>query len=73
MLPVPEHGLPSSSSDSPEGTDSNSGIQYARQQIPEFEIPSYRGASYEDRVPDTLDLAHRAELGVNVLTYVLTH
>jgi hypothetical protein len=45
-------------------------IQYARQEIPSFEIPAYHGTRYGDRVPDTLDLAHRAELGVRVLTSI---
>jgi hypothetical protein len=43
-------------------------IGYIRQQIPDFEIPSYRGQRYTDRVPDTLDLAERAKLAVIGLT-----
>ena len=43
-------------------------IEYIREKIPEFEIPPYRGARYEDRVPDTLDIAERAKLGINCLT-----
>ena len=43
-------------------------IEYIREKIPEFDIPPYRGARYEDRVPDTLDIAERAKLGINCLT-----
>lgn len=43
-------------------------IEYIREKIPEFEIPPYRGTRYEDRVPDTLDIAERAKLGMNCLT-----
>jgi hypothetical protein len=43
-------------------------VQYARENIPFFEIPPYRGKSYADRVPDTLDIAERAKLAVHVLT-----
>lgn len=45
-------------------------IQYIRPSIPEFSIPAYRGETYEDEVPDTLDLTERAKLGVNVLTSI---
>jgi hypothetical protein len=43
-------------------------IEYIREKIPEFDISPYRGARYEDRVPDTLDIAERAKLGINCLT-----
>lgn len=43
-------------------------IKYARDQAPPFEIPPYPGDRYEAMVPDTLDLAERAEWGVNALT-----
>ncbi len=43
-------------------------IGYLRPNIPEFGIPSYRGARYEALVPDTLDLQERAALGVHGLT-----
>ena len=39
-------------------------IEYIRNDVPHFEIPPYRGASYEDKVPDTLDIAERAKLGI---------
>jgi hypothetical protein len=43
-------------------------IEYIRKEIPRFEVPPYRGAGYEDTVPDTLDIAERARLGINCLT-----
>jgi hypothetical protein len=45
-----------------------SGPQYIREKIPFFEMAPYRGTRYEDQVPATLDLAERAELGINCLT-----
>ena len=45
-------------------------VGYIRENIPAIEIPPYRGERYEDRVPDTLEIAERARLGVNVLTSV---
>ena len=47
---------------------STSGIRYIRQDIPEVEIPPYAGQTYDDLVPDTLDLAERIELAVNGVT-----
>lgn len=43
-------------------------IQYLRQDVPHFEIPPYRGKTYDDRVPDTLDLTERLKLGIHGLT-----
>jgi hypothetical protein len=43
-------------------------IHYLREDIPHFEIPPYRGKSYEDKVPDTLDLAETLKLGIHGLT-----
>src|SRR5262245_5062069 len=43
-------------------------IQYIRNKIAPFEIPPYRGQFYEDKVPDTLDIAERARLAINALT-----
>ena len=43
-------------------------IEYIREKIPQFEIPAYSGARYEDLVPNTLDIAERAQLGINCLT-----
>src|SRR5215813_4407431 len=45
-------------------------VEYARQEIPPFELPSLRGHRYQDSVPDTLDIGERARLGVNVLTSI---
>ena len=42
-------------------------LEYIKKEIPHFDIPPYRGASYEDTVPDTLDIAERAKLGINCL------
>ena len=43
-------------------------IEYIREKIPPFETSPYRGARYEDQVPDTLDIAERAQLGINCMT-----
>ena len=45
-----------------------SGIQYIRDEIPAVPIPPYEGETYEDLVPDTLDIAERIELAVNGVT-----
>ncbi len=44
------------------------GIQYIRTEAPPFEIPPYHGASYEDTIPDTLDIAERCQLAINAIT-----
>ena len=44
------------------------GIEYVRKDIPEFSLPEYRGESYEDLVPDTLDIQERALLAINGIT-----
>jgi hypothetical protein len=49
---------------------SASTIKYIREDIPAFEIPPYRGKTYEDLVPDTLDIAERARLGIHALTSI---
>src|SRR6266542_2001575 len=41
-----------------------SGIQYIRADVPEYEIPKYKGEYYYRRIPDTLDLAERARITV---------
>src|ERR1700679_2825118 len=43
-------------------------VQYIRDSAPHFDIPSYAGARYQDTVPDTLDIAERAKLGIHMLT-----
>lgn len=45
-------------------------IGYIRDQVPAFDVPSYRGQSYADQVPDTIDVAERAKLGVHALTSI---
>jgi hypothetical protein len=45
-------------------------IRYINDRVPHFDIPPYAGARYEDTVPDTLDLAERAKLGVHLLTSI---
>jgi hypothetical protein len=44
--------------------------EYARKEIPPFQIVPYRGESYEDTVPDTLDLQERAELAIHGMTSI---
>ena len=43
-------------------------VGYIRPEIPEFDLPPYRGQRYEALVPDTLDLAERARLAIHGLT-----
>jgi hypothetical protein len=43
-------------------------IEYVNPKPPEFELLPYRGERYQATVPDTLDVAERARLAVNVLT-----
>ena len=43
-------------------------VGYIRPEIPEFDLPPYRGERYEATVPDTLDLQERARLALNCLT-----
>ena len=43
-------------------------IEYMNEDCPPFEIPHYPGNVDEGWVPDTLDLAERADLAVNELT-----
>jgi Beta-L-arabinofuranosidase, GH127 len=45
-------------------------VEYIRANAPDFSIPPYRGAQYSDSVPDTLDIAERAKLGIHVLTSI---
>lgn len=51
-------------------SETGQGAQYIREKAPAFEIPPYRGTRYADTVPDTLDIAERAKLGINVLTSI---
>jgi hypothetical protein len=43
-------------------------IDYPQKNIPALEIPPYLGKRYEDKVPDTLDIATRCELAINAMT-----
>ncbi|MBT9151396.1 MAG: hypothetical protein DDT40_01589 [candidate division WS2 bacterium] len=43
-------------------------IGYINKEIPEFEVPEYKGQRYDATVPDTLDIQERAMLAVNGLT-----
>ncbi len=43
-------------------------IQYINQEIPNVSLPPSAGETYEDRVPDTYDIAERCRLAINVLT-----
>lgn len=53
-----------------EPTPGKLSVQYIRPEIPHFDIPAYRGARYQDTVPDTLDIAERAKLCINTLTSI---
>jgi hypothetical protein len=54
----------------PDAIQTTHAIQYVRSSAPEFYIPPYAGTYYEDTVPDTLDIAERAKLGIHVLTSI---
>ena len=43
-------------------------VNYVRGRAPEFKMAPPKGQGREMLVPDTLDLAYRARLGLNVLT-----
>ena len=45
-------------------------VQYIREEIPAFAAPVVQGLWYENSVPDTLDIAERAKLGINSLTSI---
>lgn len=53
-----------------EGSDNASAckIGYIREDIPAIKVPTYAGTRYEDKIPDTLDIAERAKLAINALT-----
>ena len=42
--------------------------RYLRATAPKFEIPALTGSRYADTVPDTLDVAERAKLGIHAIT-----
>lgn len=43
-------------------------MPFIRKDIPDFTLPDYPGASYDDLIPDTFDIQERAALAVNGLT-----
>ncbi|HEV2383335.1 MAG TPA: hypothetical protein VG206_26520 [Terriglobia bacterium] len=45
-------------------------VQYIRENIPSFHVPSLHGKRYDDVVPDTLDIAERGKLCINALTSI---
>src|SRR4030095_11323243 len=51
-------------------TPSTLQVQYIRPSAPPFDIPPYRGHTYADKIPDTLDLAERCRLGINATTAI---
>ena len=65
------HGVTASYGEMPsDAGQRNWVIRYIRDSAPEFHIPPYRGERYEDTVPDTLDIAERAKLGIHLLTAI---
>ncbi len=46
----------------------NPDIKYINPDIPDFELPEFKGTRYEATIPDTLDLAERAAQSVHVMT-----
>lgn len=45
-------------------------IDYPQKNIPPIQAPACRGEWYEDSIPDTLDIAGRAELAIHALTSI---
>ncbi|MBI2841969.1 MAG: glycoside hydrolase family 127 protein [Armatimonadetes bacterium] len=45
-------------------------IKYINMEVPKIVLPEYKGKRYEAQVPDTLDMADRAALGINGLVGV---
>ena len=43
-------------------------IVYVREDIPSIPVKPFKGKTYQDRIPDTLDIATRADLAINALT-----
>src|ERR1700722_1865815 len=44
--------------------------EYIRKESPDFQMPLYSGKSYQDLVPDTLDLQERAKLAIHGITSI---
>ncbi len=49
-------------------TEKTYAIKHIRSEVPAFEVPAFAGNSYEQMVPDTLDIQERIALAVNGLT-----
>jgi hypothetical protein len=45
-------------------------IEYVREGSPAFQVPAVKGTRYTDTIPDTLDIADRAELCIRVMTSI---
>ncbi len=45
-------------------------IEYIREEIPALLLPTVKGTRYTDTIPDTLDIADRAELCIRVMTSI---
>ena len=46
----------------------NTSIKYLHSEVPNVSLPEYQGERYDALVPDTLDLAERAELAIHAMT-----
>ena len=68
VLAETEHEWPASSAEYPPEDVPSGRIQYVRSTAPEIAIPTWRGMTYEDTVPDIYDVSERARLAINVLT-----
>jgi hypothetical protein len=68
LLVEPTVGQSLADSGEGEGGPTGSGIRYIRDKIPPVSCPSVEGQRTIQRVPDTLDLAERAALGVHGMT-----
>ena len=45
-------------------------VEYIREGIPPFPAPTVKGTRYTDTIPDTLDIADRAQLCIDVMTSI---
>ena len=45
----------------------NPDITYMNQDVPDYQLPTCEGESYEAFVPDTLDLQERANIGIGLI------
>ena len=51
-------------------SNSSSHIGYISPEIPKVEFPAIEGDTYEALVPDTLDIAERADYGIHCATSI---